>query len=307
MKLKKILRQIVPATAALLGLGAPVMVQPAMAEEAVLDRSDADPALWKLSDEDTTIYMFGTMHLLKPDLVWFDDAVSEAFAASDELVVEMVEPGEDVVQQQMMAHGIRTDGSTMSSALTAQQHAKLAAATEKLGMPAAMLEPMQPWFAGLILSLAPMEKLGYSGEAGVEKVLEAQAAERSMPVSGLEGFSEQLGFFSSMSEEAQIGFLMEAVEQLDEAEAMYAEMEDAWGLGDVNATADLINEGMEATPEVYDALLVNRNANWADWVVGRMAQPGTVFMAVGAGHLSGDDSVQAMLAKRGLVVERVQY
>ena len=290
------------------GLGLLASPQAAMAEETVeLDRSDADPALWKLSDEDTTIWLFGTMHALKPDLVWFDDAVSEAFAGSDELVIEMLEPDTATMQQVIGSSGIYTDGSTLSQRLSSEQRMQLAEAGASLGIPMQALDRMKPWFAAVTLSAAPLAKLGYDPRSGAEAVLQGSAREQGKPTSGLETFEQQMGFFSRLPEEQQVSFLMEAAGSLAEAGEIYAESERAWGVGDVVATQRLINEGLQETPEIYDVLIKGRNREWADWIQNRMAQPGNVFLAVGAGHLAGSDSVQSVLAERGLTVKRVEY
>lgn len=272
-----------------------------------LDRSDADPALWKLSDEDTTIWLFGTMHALKPDLVWFDDAVSEAFAGSDELVIEMLEPDTATMQKVIGTSGIYTDGSTLSQRLSSEQRTHLAEAGASLGIPMQALDRMKPWFAAVTLSAAPLTQLGYDPKAGAEAVLQGSAREQGKTIAGLESFEEQMGFFSTLPEEQQIAFLMDAASSLAEAGEVYAESERAWGVGDVLATERLINEGLQDTPEVYEVLIRGRNREWADWIQTRMEQPGNVFVAVGAGHLAGTDSVQSVLAERGLTVERVEY
>lgn len=294
--------------APLAGIGLMASPQVALAEEVVeLDRSDADPALWKLSDEDTTIWLFGTMHALKPDLVWFDDAVGDAFNGSDELVIEMLEPDMATMQQVIGSSAVYTDGSTLSERLSDEQRTKLAESAAAIGIPMQALDRMKPWFAAVTLSAAPLIQLGYDPKSGAEAVLQGSAKEQGKPIAGLETFDQQMGFFSNLPEEQQITFLIEAADSLDEAEALYAESERAWGVGDIVSTEKLINEGLEESPEIYEVLISKRNRNWADWIEQRMAQPGNVFIAVGAGHLAGADSVQAVLAERGLSVERVAY
>jgi len=294
--------------APLAGIGLLASPSVAMAEDVVeLDRSDADPALWKLSDDDTTVWLFGTMHALKPDLVWFDDAVSEAFSGSEELVIEMLEPDMATMQQVVGSSALYADGSTLSERLSAEQRTLVAESAATLGIPMQAIDRMKPWFAAVTLSAAPLAKLGYDPKSGAEAVLQGSAREQGKTIKGLETFEQQMGFFSSLPEEQQIAFLMESASSLAEAEEVYAESERAWGAGDIAATEKLINDGLEETPDVYDVLIARRNRNWADWIEQRMGQPGNVFVAVGAGHLAGPDSVQAVLAQRGLTVQRVEY
>ena len=301
-------KRFMRVAAPLAGIGLLASPSVAMAEDVVeLDRSDADPALWKLSDDDTTVWLFGTMHALKPDLVWFDDAVSEAFSGSEELVIEMLEPDMATMQQVVGSSALYADGSTLSERLSAEQRTLVAESAATLGIPMQAVDRMKPWFAAVTLSAAPLAKLGYDPKSGAEAVLQGSAREQGKVIKGLETFEQQMGFFSSLPEEQQIAFLMESASSLAEAEEVYAESERAWGAGDIAATEKLINDGLEETPDVYDVLIVGRNRNWADWIEQRMGQPGHVFVAVGAGHLAGPDSVQAVLAQRGLTVQRVEY
>lgn len=301
MTFKKILRHIAPV-AALFGMNAP-----ALAEEPVFDRSDADPALWVVADDDTKIYLFGTMHALKPDLVWFDDAVAEAFNSSDELVLEMLEPNEAEIAPILTQQAMYADGKSLSKALTPDQYARFATAASSIGIPPQALERMKPWFAAVTLSTAPLAQFGYSPVAGAEHVLQKAAAERQIKQVGLETFAQQMGFFSSLSEKDQIAFLMSGIDEMSDMEETFAAMEKAWATGDTTATATLLNEGMDDMPKIKDILIERRNAVWADWIGDRLEQPGTVFVAVGAGHLAGDTSVQAMLADKGLTVTRIAY
>ena len=274
---------------------------------AMLDRADADPALWKVSDADTTIYLFGTMHALKKDLVWFDDAVKDAFDSSDELVIEMLDPDPATMQPVMQGAAMRADGTLLSSDLTAEQQAKLAEATAKLGIPVTALEPMQPWFAAVQLAVVSMTKLGFGADAGAESILKKAAKARGIEVSGLETFEQQMGFFSGLSSEDQVEFLMAGVEQIDEMDQMFLDMERYWGTGNVEKTAELLQDGMDESPELFEVLLAGRNRAWAEWIDTRLDSPGTVFVAVGAGHLAGKDSVQDALRARDIQTVRVPY
>ena len=140
-----------------------------------------------------------------------------------------------------------------------------------------------------------------------QKVLSAAAKERGKTISGFETFTQQLGFFASLSDKAQAEFLGSVVDELPQMGMMVDTMVADWGRGDPDALAKLLNEDLDANRELAETLLYKRNARWADWIKARMDQPGSVFVAVGAGHLAGKDSVQDLLAQRGLKVERMAY
>jgi uncharacterized protein YbaP (TraB family) len=303
------LKKLILSTAALAVTfaGAPAFAQAAPAPAAATATTEANPALWVLKDDDTTIYLFGTVHALKPGLSWFDSAVRQAFDKSDQLVLEMVEPAPADLQAIVMPMALNPAGPTITSQLPENKRAAYAAAVVGLGAPATALDNFDPWFAAIALTAGSLPKFGYDPNQGVEKVLTAAAKEAGKPIAGLETAAEQLGFLDRLPMDVQIRYLVSTVDQLPKTGEMLDKMVGVWAKGDPDALAALMNEGMREVPEVGNALLTQRNANWVEWIAKRMDQPGTVFIAVGAGHLAGSDSVQAMLAKKNLKVVRVEY
>ena len=270
--------------------------------------TDADPALWVVKDEDTTIYLFGTVHVLKPGLSWFDEAVKDAFDKSGELVLEIVLPDDPAeAAQTMIPMAIDQSGKTLSSRLDPDQLKAYQAAMESVGLPAQQFDMFEPWFPAMTLSVLPVTKLGYDPEQGAEKQLTRFAKEAGKPIAGLETLTEQLGFFDTLPEAAQIAFLNAVVRDFDKLGPTLDTLVLQWAKGDTEALAATMNENLAATPELMQVLLHDRNARWADQIKARMDQPGTVFVAVGAGHLAGEKSVQDYLKDRGLTAERIEY
>lgn len=271
------------------------------------EAKDADPALWVVKDADTTIYLFGTIHFLKPGLGWFDEAVKTAFDKSDQVMLEMVEPDAATAQATVMRVALDPTGPTVSSSLPEDKRAAYAAALTGVGVPPAYVEHADPWLSAVYISVLSLPKYGYDPASGAEKVISAAAAAAGKPVAGLETFEQQLGYFDSLPRDLQVKFLVATLDQLPELEPTLARMLATWTKGDPDALGRLMNEDMDGMPEIRRALLTDRNARWADWIGERMKRPGTVFIAVGAGHLAGPDSVQAFLAKRHLRAKRVRY
>ena len=269
---------------------------------------DADPALWVVKDADTTVYLFGTVHMLKPGLSWFDEAVKEAFDASDTLKIEVVLP-ED--QAEMVSRtiplAIDQSGTKMSSLLTDEQRTAYEAAMSKFGLPIAQFDMFEPWFSGLTLGAVALTAEGYNPEQGSEKILTAAAKASGKPVSGLETLEQQLGFFDTLPRDAQIKFLNDTVAQLPTAGGEFADILLAWKQGNPDELGIRMNRALSGAEIIAETLLFKRNERWADWIKTRLDEPGTVFMAVGAGHLAGAKSVQDYLAVRGLTVQRISY
>lgn len=192
----------------------PLLAQETGATEAAIappaaPAAPAGPALWKIADEDTTIYLFGTVHILPKDLEWLDASITDALAKSDIIITELpMDPGSETELQQLtMTKGMLPKGTTLRSLLSAEQVTIYEGALAKLGVPAAafaQFDPMKPWFAGMTFSVLPLMQQGYSPDSGVEKVLLGIAGDKER--GALETPAFQLSIFDNLPEEAQISF-----------------------------------------------------------------------------------------------------
>lgn len=264
------------------------------------------PALWKVSDEDTTIYLFGTVHALPKDVDWYKGNVAEALASSDILVTEILQTPETVTKMQsiIMNTGMLPTDKNLRDMLDDDQKAAYEAAMTKLGMPAATFDRFEPWYASMMLAMLPIMKEGYSPDSGVENVLSSKGGETKAR-GELETLEFQMTLFDQLPIESQIAFLVQAAEGVDTIKPMLDKMVAEWLEGDADGLAALMNEGL--TDQVLaDRLLYQRNTNWAEWIDTRLDTPGTVFVAVGAGHLAGAKSLQDALELRGIKTYRVQ-
>jgi uncharacterized protein YbaP (TraB family) len=267
---------------------------------------DADPAIWAVKDKDTTIYLFGTVHALDGKRDWFNDEVKTAWDQSKEVVFEILLPDAAKAQAVVMDKAVDKSGKTLTSRLTPGQAKKLGAELASVGAPANALDQFEPWFAATQLAMIRYAKKGFTPDKGAEMILKAAATKDGKSMGEVESFDWQMNLFDTMPEKLQLKMLGDYLDELDKGDAIIATMMDSWAAGDIDRLAGVMNESMAKTPELGKLLLADRNARWADWITARMAKPGTVFMAVGAGHLGGKDSVQDYLAKKGLKAERVK-
>lgn len=268
---------------------------------------DADPALWVVKDDDTTVYLFGTVHVLKPGLSWFDEAVKTAFDKSGELVLEMVEPDEATMQGLVMKMAMDMTGPALTTKLPEDKRAAFAQVVATTPVPMMAFDRMEPWAAAMTLSVVGLPKLGYDPQSGAEKILSGAAKAANKPIVGLETAEQQLGYFDTLPEPLQVEFLISTIDEFPTMGAELDKMVAAWAKGDPDTLAATINESMRETPEIGKVLLTDRNVRWAEWIAKRMEKPGTVFVAVGAGHLAGPDSVQVQLGKHQLKATRIAY
>jgi uncharacterized protein YbaP (TraB family) len=268
--------------------------------------TNAKPAMWVVKDADTTIYLFGTVHVLRPDMQWFNGSVKTAFDSSSELIVEMIEPDAATAQKVVIEKAIDKDGPALTKKLPAEAAVKYRAMMKDLGQPAEAFEMFEPWFISNLLVLLPVQKLGYDGEKGADKVLMNAAKASGKKLGELETMDQQLNFFDSMPEADQIAYLVSTIEDASKLDVELGKMVNSWAKGDPVGLDASMNEGLKDFPKMRKLLLTDRNANWAKWIDKRMDQPGTVFLAVGAGHLAGKDSVQNMLRAYKIKAKRVK-
>jgi uncharacterized protein YbaP (TraB family) len=226
-------------------------------------------------------------------------------AESDALWIE-VETDDPAAMQPLVARYGLDPARPLSSKLTPEQKARLDAAAAGMGASGAALEPLRPWLAGLTLSVGPLVKAGYDPASGVESKLKAAARAAGKPIRTLETLEQQIGFFADLPPAVELAFLLSALDEMDTGPATLDALVAAWSAGDQEALNALMVSEMAADyPELYQALLVDRNKDWAGQIQTLLAGKGVTVIAVGAAHLVGDDSVQVQLLARDIAVERL--
>lgn len=268
----------------------------------------AKPAMWMLSDADTTIYLFGTIHLMPKGTEWRTATFNQAATSASDLVVETVidEANPMAAAQEMMKLAVSPNLPPLVERVPPEKRAKLAEVAAKTGVPMAVFDKLETWGAAFIMLGVTMKELGLDPNSGVESSLKSEFATAKKPIGQLETNAEQFGFFDTLPEAAQRKFLESVLDDPAKGKAQFDEMLAVWARGDVKAMGDVFNRELAESPDLRENLLRKRNANWNVWLQRRLATPGTTMVAVGAGHLSGDDSVIAMLEKSGYKVKRVQ-
>lgn len=260
------------------------------------------PALWLVRDADTTIYLFGTVHLLKPGMNWLRGPIADALTRSDTLVTEILNDNQ-TPQSALLELTLLPNGQSLRDMMQPETRKAFETLLLREGMRVDAFDRFEPWYPGVILSMLPLMQQGLRPDSGVEAKLAATHGDR--PREALETARFQIELFHTLPQSAQLAYLSSVVDHYDEVSPLMDRLVDAWGKGDNDAIGSAMLENVDP-PEVADALIVKRNRAWADWIAQRLDRPGTVFLAVGAGHLAGPDSVQHFLSAKGMKTERVQ-
>ena len=261
---------------AAIGLAALMWMLPQPAIEAPAP-IEADPAIFVIRDQDTTVYLFGTFHVLSPELDWFDGPVEEAFAQSDELIVETLPPEARVT-------------------------------TAALAPVTARITPAASFLASTQSAVRAGQSQGMVLASGADMVLLRAAAEKGKSIEPLETLESQLAMIARIPTEQPAAPCTgsDCRDGGTELGVALSQLQDAWASGDHLLFTAMLAEMQTSAPDAYRILFVERNARWSNWVAGRMRQPGTAFVAIGAAHLAGDDSLLRLLAQRGLISRRLR-
>jgi len=267
--------------------------------------ASAKPPVWVVRDADSTIVLFGSVHILPQGLDWRPPALDAAIGKADDLWFEV--PFDDAsqlgAQRAMLAGGMMPEGQRMSDLLSPKGRKRLAAVAAEFGVPVEQLDRLRPWLAELTLTLAIYQKTGADGADGVERQISASAppAARRM---AFETPEQQIGFFANAPLKDQVASLEETLKESEDAEGQYKALVAAWMKADVRALdREAVQPLRKASPTLYATLVTARNAAWTQQILQRLHGSGHTVIVVGVGHLVGKDSVPNRLRALGVQVD----
>ena len=269
----------------------------------------AEPAIWLIQSPTAKVYLFGTMHVLPKKADWFGPKIASAFADSNVLVEEAdVSPGNGGAVQSMMTQAIAPDYDIWAK-LNASAAAKFRAQVSKCHLSDEIVAHFRPWFAAILPTMCVLLENGGSGfsvaASSPEMALLTRANDAHKTVAYFETAQEQIGYLSSASEAVQIKELESAIDDGDQSAGDLDRMETAWMTGDVAGTTRIVAQAKAQGADFYDLMFTQRNRRFAAKIDDYLHGSKSVFVAIGAGHLAGPDSVQAQLARMAYSAKRL--
>lgn len=269
----------------------------------------AVPAMWQVGQGNRVVTIYGTVHALpkpEPGRDWLTPAAARAFGTADALVVEVVFPENPAAMQaKTLQIGLLPAPVPIMDRVPADLRPRLAALVAQSGLPAAAFDRMKTWLAAITLVQMEIVRAGLDPGAGVDVTLVAKARAAGRKLIGLETAEGQLRLFDALTEADQRLLLASAIADAGDAGGQMQALVAAWNAGDVERILKEFDDS-SLSPGLYQALFKRRNAAWADWVQAALKRPGRHFMAVGAAHMAGPDSLIAILESRGFKVRRVE-
>ncbi|WP_420143546.1 TraB/GumN family protein [Sphingobium sp.] len=262
------------------------------------------PALWQVQRGDLNGWLFGTIHVLPKHVDWQTPAISDAMGSADTLVLEAADLQDEQKTLTLFENMGRSPGlPPLEKRVPDTEKAALDKALSDGGTSSQLLSGYESWAAAMLLSAASQQGLGVSQDDGVEPVLIAAFKKAGKPIGGLETVERQFAAFDTLPEKAQSALLVQTIHEAKGMKALYDRILTAWSKGDMEAIAKEDKIGEQPDPVVEEAILVARNR---DWVKAIEPMKGRPFIAVGAGHLTGQNNLIQLLETKGYKVTRVQ-
>lgn len=271
------------------------------------EESLAETSVWRVSDGNNTVYLGGTVHLLRPSDYPLPEEYEQAYLASSELYFEtdISSMGDLSVQAQMLQQLTYSDGRTLKTVLNEDAYAALEDYTATIGMPLMMLEQFKPGMIISTLQVLEFQRIGFTPQ-GVDAFFNTRALGDAKDIGALETIEEQIGFLARMGEGNESEFILLSLEDLENTDALMEEMITAWRNGDEGALQKLFVDDMEQrAPELFDSLLRQRNLRWMPQIEAMFEDADTEFVLVGAAHLIGREGLVQLLQTKGYEVSQL--
>jgi uncharacterized protein len=267
--------------------------------------AEGQDVLWAVSGAHNTVYLLGSIHVLRVSDSVLPRAAQQAYADAEQLYeeIDLLAAAGDQLGADSMALQILPDGQTLASILGPALFAEFRTAAHALGMDTDYMNRFQPWFAAMSLQAVQMLREGYSPQSGVDYQIAQNARRDHKPVRGLETLKDQLSLFAGLSMDEQREFLADTLHESDSSQEL-EEVTRAWRRGDLSKLEELLRKGTAESPQLYKALTTDRNLRWLPQIEQMLQAPEDFLVVVGALHMVGESGLVALLKQRGYRVER---
>ena len=263
--------------------------------------------LWRVQSSTTTVYLLGSIHLLKKDVYPLDGVIENAFEKSAVLAVEAnINDINRINVQQLVASAFYPEGETLKSHVSKSTYDLVRNEAEQLGMLPELVDRQKPWFLALMMESLELMRSGYDPQFGIDGYFLSRTREKK--IVELESVDYQINLLSSFSDEEQELFLQYTLKDLRALERQTNDLVAAWKSGDVRSMELIVTESLRGDGRFslfYEKLLYGRNRNMASRVEGFLRAGGSYFVVVGAAHLIGERGIVQILKGKGYSVEQL--
>jgi uncharacterized protein len=259
-------------------------------------------SLWELHGKHNTVFLLGSIHVLRPGDYPLSPAVMQAYTSSKSLLMEINLADMDLeqLQAEMLASAMLPEGKSLPGVLGPQRYSRAESLARDVGVELATFDQFAPWFAAEAISQLQLLQLGFQPTSGVEMYFLERARSDGKSIAGLETVHDQIALFEGLSLDAQAEYLVASLEQAHELPKQVDDMVRAWQRGDTAWFDDQLKSELGRDPVLYQSVLAARNRKWIPKIEALLNDDKNYLVIVGTGHLVGRNSVIDLLKKDGV-------
>ncbi|MEW6731569.1 MAG: TraB/GumN family protein [Acidobacteriota bacterium] len=263
--------------------------------------------LWKIKTAKNTVYLLGSIHLLKKEHYPLPDVMEKAYLDSQTVVLELQldQATQQSIQQLALAKGIYASDKSLQSTISQNTYDLTKKRAAELGLNIATLAQLKPWLIALTLTSLKFQRMGLEPQYGVDMHFMGKAKQDSKEIVSFETAEYQINRFAELADNSQESLLLSTLKDLDNVDSSFNKIVDSWLNGNEKGLEDLLLGSLKTNPEVYDRLIIERNRNWLPQIEGYLQQSKNYLVIVGAAHLVGDNGVINLLKKKGFSIEQL--
>ena len=273
------------------------------------DEQNGKSFIWKISSNDSYVYLLGSIHVASPELYPLDSAIESAFEMSDKLAVETnvneVSPLKTLLL--IEKYGLYPEGEGLKENLPETLYTELRKQLSELGLLMVDINDYRPWLIVMMMEGMVMVEQEYSAEYGIDLHFMDRAADRDMEILELESAEYQFELLSNLPDELMIKVLEMSIEEpltVEDVDLLF----EFWEDGDAEGLEALMFEGISEEPVLepyYDAIFTQRNINMMTKIEEYLADEYIYFIVVGAGHLVGEEGLINLFNEAGYTIEQL--
>ncbi|MGB5330954.1 MAG: TraB/GumN family protein [Woeseiaceae bacterium] len=269
---------------------------------AAADSEGHPVTLWRVQGVNNSVYLLGSIHLLRAEDHPLPTAIDAAYADAEVLIMELDMDDLDAVRTQQLFNqsGVLRDGTTLRELMGEELYLRAAAIAESNDIPIDLLAQSKPWLAAITVEMMALYRIGFNPALGVEMHLTSRAVADGKPIAGLEAVEEQLAFLDGLSLQAQRDLLLQTLEDTAGMGDSIDEMIRAWRYGDTDFLESALLDSFAEHAELNEQLVSNRNRRWVSQISELLDDRDDYLIIVGALHLVGDTGVPNLLAQQGI-------
>lgn len=271
------------------------------------DDSGHPVTLWQAQGAHNSVYLLGSIHLLRPQDYPLPSILEQAYDDAEVLIMEVDMDDLDpfAAQAAFNAYGVLHDDRTLRDLMGEALYQRASEAATRIDVPLDMLDKTEPWYAAITVEILILNRLGFNPALGIDMHMMSKAVADGKPIHGLETVEEQIQFLDGLSLAAQRAMLLSTLEESAELGEIMEKLIDAWRHGDIDYLDTGLLESFADHPELKKVLITDRNARWVDAIDALLDDDDDYLIIVGALHLVGDEGVPELLSRRGVSVRQL--